>query len=151
MKASGIGLGFKSLVGDLGYELPCRVWTDSSAAMGIVGRQGLGKLRHIDTHSLWVQQAARSGRISVRKVRGEENPADLFTKHLCSREKVTELVRLIGCRYEDGRPEAAARWRWVRDDADLLLKVQRRSEEAVEVPPVARDAHPWLGVINLST
>jgi len=107
VKASGIGLGFKSLVRDLGYELPCRVWTDSSAAMGIVGRQGLGKLRHIDTHSLWVQQAARSGRILVRKVRGDQNPADLFTKHLCSREKVTELVRLLGCRYEDGRPKAA--------------------------------------------
>ncbi len=107
VKASGIGLGFKSLVNDFGYELPCRVWTDSSAAMGIVGRQGLGKLRHIDTHSLWVQQAARSGRILVRKVRGDENPADLFTKHLPSRDKIAELVRLIGCRYEDGRPEAA--------------------------------------------
>ena len=107
VKASGIGLGFRSLMADLGSDVPCRVWTDSSAAMGIVGRQGLGKLRHIDTHSLWVQQAARSGRISVRKVRGEENPADLFTKHLSSRERVTQLVGLLGCRFEAGRPAAA--------------------------------------------
>jgi len=75
--------------------------------MGIVGRQGLGKLRHLDTHSLWVQQAARCGRIIVRKVRGEENPADLFTKHLSSRERVTQLVGLLGCRFEAGRPAAA--------------------------------------------
>ena len=130
VKASGIGLGFKSLVSGLGYELPCRVWTDSSAAMGIVGRQGLGKLRHIDTHSLWVQQAARSGRILVRKVRGEENPADLFTKHLCSREKVTELVRLIGCRYEDGRPEAAPEMRRERMTRATLGKSTQTCTQA---------------------
>ena len=107
VKASGIGLGFKSLMKDLGLELPCRVWTDSAAAMGIVGRQGLGKLRHIDTHSLWVQQAARSGRIVVKKIRGEDNPADLFTKHLPSREKVEQLVNLLGCRFDSGRAESA--------------------------------------------
>jgi hypothetical protein len=107
VKASGVGLGFRSLLADFGYSLPCRVWTDSSAAMGIVGRQGLGKLRHIDTHSLWVQQAARSGRIEVRKVRGEDNPADLFTKHLPSRGKIDQLVSLLGCRFDQGRPDAA--------------------------------------------
>ncbi len=53
--------------------------------MGVVGRQGLGKLRHLDTHSLWVQQAARSGRTEVKNVRGDDNPADLFTKHLASK------------------------------------------------------------------
>ena len=117
VKASGIGLGFKSLVSDLGYELPCRVWTDSSAAMGIVGRQGLGKL--------W-----RSGRILVRKVRGDQNPADLFTKHLCSREKVTELVRLIGCRYEEGRPEAAPEMRRERMTRATLGKSMQTCTQA---------------------
>ena len=107
VKAAGVGLGFKSLMADMGSDVPCRVWTDSSVAMGIVGRQGLGKLRHIDTHSLWVQQAARAGRITVKKVRGEENPADLFAKYLSSREKVSQLVGLLGCRYEAGRPAAA--------------------------------------------
>jgi len=79
--------------------------------MGIVGRQGLGKLRHIDTHSLWVQQAARSGRIEVRKVKGEDNPADVFTKHLPSREKVNQLVGLLGCRFDSGRPDASPEMR----------------------------------------
>ena len=110
-KASGIGLGFQSLMKDVGYSIPCRVWTDSSAAMGIVGRQGLGKLRHIDTHSLWVQQAARSGRIEVRKVRGDDNPADLFTKHLPARDKVNQLVQLLGCRFSEGRPGASPEMR----------------------------------------
>ena len=43
--------GPKSLMKDLGQDMPIRVWTDSSAAIGICTRQGLGKLRHIDTHT----------------------------------------------------------------------------------------------------
>ena len=46
VKAAGIALGYQALLADLGVELPVRVWIDSSATMGICGRQGLGKLRH---------------------------------------------------------------------------------------------------------
>ena len=80
-----------------------RVWTDSSAAMGICARQGLGKLMHLDTHTLWVQQAVRSGRIELKKVPGEENPADTLTKHLSSRQKLMQLVKFYHCEYRDGR------------------------------------------------
>ena len=41
------------------------------------------------------------------QVRGEVNPADLFTKHLSSEVRVTELLRLFGCRFADGRAEGA--------------------------------------------
>jgi hypothetical protein len=51
VKGAGMGLGYQSLLKDLGLEVPVRVWTDSSAAIGICSRQGLGKLRHIDTHT----------------------------------------------------------------------------------------------------
>ena len=49
----------------------------------------------------------RTKAISVRKVRGEVNPADLFTKHLPSREKVHQLMSLFGCEYRAGRAESA--------------------------------------------
>ncbi len=52
LKGSAMGLGFQSLLQDLGIDVPLRVWTDSSAAIGICNRQGLGKLRHLDTHLL---------------------------------------------------------------------------------------------------
>ena len=71
IRGSGMGRGFHSLMADLGHDLPLRVWTDSSAAIGICTRQGLGKLRHIDTHLLWIQQAVRSKRVDIRKVLGE--------------------------------------------------------------------------------
>ena len=49
VKAGGTCLGYQSLVKDLGYKLPVRVWTNSTATMDICGRQGVGKLRNIDT------------------------------------------------------------------------------------------------------
>ena len=103
VKAAGAGLGHQSLMDDLNLRLPVRAWTDSSAALGIASRSGLGKLRHLETHTLWLQEEVRTGAITVKKVRGEVNPADLFTKHLPSREKVHQLLGLFGCEYRDGR------------------------------------------------
>ena len=39
---SGQGLGHQALLKDLGLDVPLRLWTDSSAAIGICSRQGLG-------------------------------------------------------------------------------------------------------------
>ena len=75
--------------------------------MGICGRQGLGKLRHIDTQCLWIQQRVRDKTIELRKVRGDSNPADLFTKHLIGQDKVVSLLELFGCRFSDGRAASA--------------------------------------------
>ncbi len=107
VKGAGMGLGYQALLADLGITADLRVWTDSSAAMGIAGRQGLGKLRHLDTHTLWLQQAVRSKRLELKKVAGTSNPADLFTKHSLTREKVLELVQLFDCRFATGRAASA--------------------------------------------
>jgi len=107
VKASGVSLGYQALLKDVGLTLPIRVWTDSTATMGICGRQGLGKLRHVDTQCLWIQQRVRDGSVELRKVKGEENPADLFTKHLTSRDRIRSLLDLFGCRYRDGRAAVA--------------------------------------------
>ena len=115
VKASGVALGHQSLMHDLGHSLPVRVWTDSSAAMGVCQRQGLGRLRHIETQSLWVQDKVRTGSIELRKVRGDANPADLFTKYLPSKEKLDSLVRLFGCEFRDGRAASAPQLRRVDD------------------------------------
>ena len=51
LRGAGQGLGYQALLKDLGVDVPLRVWTDSSAAIGICNRQGLGKLRLLDTHT----------------------------------------------------------------------------------------------------
>ena len=65
IRGAGQGLGYHALLKDVGIELPLRVWTNSSAAIGICSRQGLGKLRHLDTHTLWIQQAVRTKRVDL--------------------------------------------------------------------------------------
>ncbi len=107
IRGAGQGLGFQALLSDLGIAAPLRVWTDSSAAIGICSRQGLGKMRHIDAHTLWIQQAVRTGRADLRKVLGEENPADLLTKHALSKARMEKLVQLLGCQYLSGRASSA--------------------------------------------
>ena len=67
----------------------------------------MGKLRHLETHTLRVQEKVRTGAIQVRKVRGDVNPEDIFTKHLPSKDKVHQLVKLFGCECRAGRSTAA--------------------------------------------
>ncbi len=49
----------------------------------------------------------RLGRVDLRKVAGEVNPADLFTKHSLSRQRLEQLVELHGCKYIGGRASTA--------------------------------------------
>jgi hypothetical protein len=60
IRGAGQGLGHQALLKDVGVELPLRVWTDSSAAIGICSRQGLGKLRHLDTHTHTLDPTSRT-------------------------------------------------------------------------------------------
>ena len=55
VKAAGAGLGHQSLLRDMGLKMPVCVWMDSSSVIGILTRSGLGKIRHLETHTLWVQ------------------------------------------------------------------------------------------------
>ena len=107
VRAAAAGLGIKSLYGDIGIGMPVRVWTDSSAAIGVCNRQGLGKLRHLECKALWIQQRLRLGEFELRKVPGESNPADLFTKHLESKAKLDQVVSLFNCEFRDGRAASA--------------------------------------------
>ena len=134
VRGSGVGLGFQSLLRDLGVQVPLRVWTDSSAAIGICSRQGLGKLRHLDTHTLWIQQAVRSKRIDLRKVPGERNPADLFTKHSLTREKLSQLSGLLDCRFAGGRAEAAPQMRTGLGTKSLMTEINAVDNSAPIMP-----------------
>ena len=154
VRASGAALGQQSLFADLGVPLDVRVWTDSSAAMGICSRQGLGKLRHIDTQTLWIQEKVRTKQIELKKVLGELNPADLRTKHLNSKDKVDQLVKLYGLVFMSGRAKSAPllRRKTVEPDAmdfendDLELIVMDNIDESREVvmpEAVAHDIEVW--------
>ena len=56
VKGSRQGLGIQSLATDKGITLGVRIRSDSSAAIGISNRLGLGQTRHISVCHLWVQE-----------------------------------------------------------------------------------------------
>ena len=45
-------------------------------------RQGVGKVRHLAVRYLWVQAYVKKGLLTVKKERGEDNPADIGAKHV---------------------------------------------------------------------
>ena len=52
-------------------DLECKLYRDSAAALGIAQRAGIGKVRHLRTKGLWVQEVRISGRIEPRRLANE--------------------------------------------------------------------------------
>ncbi len=75
-------LGIQSIVKDFGLDCNIRCFTDSSAAMGIVKRSGIGTFRHLQTQYLWIQEVVSSNKVSIHKVGTNDNVADLLTTYL---------------------------------------------------------------------
>ncbi|CAK0860738.1 unnamed protein product, partial [Prorocentrum cordatum] len=82
VRAVSRAIGMQSLCQGLGRDVSLRIWSDSAAALGIMQRRGCGKVRHLETPTLWVQKALKDGRFQLAKVPGKSNPADLGTKFL---------------------------------------------------------------------
>ena len=82
VKGASQALGMVAVAEDLGTTLdePIQLNTDASAAIGIGSRLGLGKVRHIEVNQLWLQEKVHSGRVTLKKVKTEENIADALTK-----------------------------------------------------------------------
>ena len=100
------GLGVQSICRDLGYDYQLRVHSDATAAIGIARRRGMGKIRHLDTTDLWVQEVVRSGRVQLVKVLGSENPADVLTKYV-DKATMTKMLTKMGMRQLQGRAKCA--------------------------------------------
>ena len=66
----------------MGRTINVDVETDSTVAIGMCSRSGVGKTRHIQIRWLWIQDAIRDKVVRLRKVRGTDNNADMGTKDL---------------------------------------------------------------------
>ena len=104
VKCSSEILGLKSIVQDMDKCLGALLYSDASAALGVIQRQGLGKLRHIDCSYLFVQAINADKVVQFAKVAGQENPSDLGTKGLCA-EAVIRHMTFSGGQFRSGRPE----------------------------------------------
>ena len=101
------GLGMKTLLKDLGEDIQIRLNLDATAAKGILERQGIAKIRHIDVNVLWLQEQCAKKLVPLVKVPGEENPADLMTKHLVG-PVIAKHLKCMNLTYTIGRAKKAA-------------------------------------------
>ena len=92
VKGGSVALGFQAMYGELGQDVKIEVCCDASAAVGMVMRRGLGKLRHIDVTQLWLQEKVASGKIRVRKVGTKDNISDVLTKGVCSQDMNKAMI-----------------------------------------------------------
>ena len=106
MSTASEALGIVAMSEDFGDKADAYLYADASAAIGVANREGLGRIRHLDTQSLWLQQALRKRRLGLGKVPGTENPSDLMTKHVDSK-LLGEHVQSMGCEFIAGRAELA--------------------------------------------
>ena len=83
-----------NILSELGVSVvsTVEVCTDSSAAKSFVSKRGLGKMRHLELRELWLQKEVGDGKVLVKKVAGERNPADAMTKFL-TRSALQERLR----------------------------------------------------------
>ena len=105
-KGAAQGLGLQGLASDLGLKWSVTVATDAAAEIGICRRRWLGKIRHLATADLWVQDRIKKGDFQLVKVAGTVNPADILTKHV-DRTILDKHLQRLNLRYEGGRAASA--------------------------------------------
>ena len=84
----------------------CHVTRRSTAAIGIARRRGLGKVRHLATADLWIQDRIRKGDFALVKVAGADNTADILTKNV-DKPLLLKHMETLGLSVQEGRAESA--------------------------------------------
>lgn len=80
---------------EISHTVQALVYSDSSAARGMMGRIGSGRVRHMQTRFLWVQERLRERQFQLYKVGTLENPGDVGTKNQ-PEEALRRLLPLCG-------------------------------------------------------
>ena len=102
VKSTSEGLGVQATMEEFGIPARLVVRSDAVAAIGIVKRQGLGRIRHLAVGDLWVQQRSQRGEVEYTKVKGQANTSDMLTKPV-ERETILRHMQSLGLQFRSGR------------------------------------------------
>ena len=86
-----------------GRRCQVNLYLDSSAARGIITRQGVGRVKHLQIRTLFLQELHKQGTLSVHPVGTKENTADIGTKPL-SGKRIKLLLHWLGFQDENNEP-----------------------------------------------
>ena len=92
--------GVNSLAKDWNLEYKFGINMDATAAIGMAGRRGLGKVKHVHTVFLWIQERLQELKAVVKKQHTSDMLADILTKFL-PRESLEKLLRRMGYVYRE--------------------------------------------------
>ena len=85
--------GTENMTRELGVHLDAmELQVDANAAIGIIGRQGLGKLSHVDLSFMWLQSGVRGNQVNLMKVQSESNMAPGFWTAVKLRRKSGQSI-----------------------------------------------------------
>ena len=102
VRSTSEGLGLQAMMEEFGIKVDLVVKSDAVAAIGIVKRQGLGRVRHLAVADLWVQQKSKSGEVHYQKLEGKKNTSDMLTKAV-DRETLVRHMDALGMECREGR------------------------------------------------
>ena len=97
-----------ALADDQGIKLRVRLHIDAAAALGILERKGVGRVRHLDIGVLWLQEHQLRRVVELTKALGIGNPADLMTKHL-DQKLVNQYTAVLNYEFRHGRSDTTAK------------------------------------------
>ena len=100
-------LGLLTLLDDFGCDFTARLHMDATAAQGVIDRQGISKIRHLDVNVLWLQEQLAREYAPISKVLGTKNSADLMAKNVDGALRLDHCKRLM-LESREGRSSKAA-------------------------------------------
>jgi hypothetical protein len=80
--------------------------------------------------------------VELRKVPGTANPADLFTKHSLSRERLTNLVSLFDCYFAGGRAASAPELRRELGSKTTMAQAEQHIHQTILLTQEAGEELP---------
>ena len=113
-------------------------------------RSGVGRVRQLDTRLLWVQDKVREKEITVGKVDGKLNPADVLTKYLGSDIMSEHLLRMA-CVMCAGRAALAPTVKKEEEERVYFVKVDQDEQvgtcplRSTALAPLPYSARPFPG------
>ena len=96
----------QSIASEWDARLSINLIFDATAGAAMSSRRGLGRVKHVHTAFLWIQNYVTNGLIKLTKKHTSENLADILTKPVTATLMV-QMMDLMGFRYVAGRSKIA--------------------------------------------
>ena len=97
-------MGTLAMFSDFRRQATVRMHVDAFAALGVIQRQGIGKIRHLATRTLWLQSQQLRQVLSFKKTNCALNLDDALTKYI-SHDLMNQHMTTRTCKVGEGRLE----------------------------------------------